>query len=228
MAVALAPSFRPFRVFVSYPSHYDVFAQSLIKHLEGEGKISCFFAPRDIPALEEWQLRLSSEIRQSDLVLFLYTPEAVKSEYVRFEISQAAGHGRPVWLVKERNSALDLSFASYEFIRRNAFTFQAGQEDDCFIHLRDALSEEWERLNRGTIDPADSPYPGFQPFAKAWEDYYFGRGEDALWLTEALTKAHDPLDATKDDRLLFIYGPSGVGKTSLLTVGLTKMLHQEN
>ena len=151
MAVALAPSFRPFRVFVSYSSHYDVFAQTLIKHLEGEGKISCFFAPRDIPALEEWQPRLSSEIRKSDLVLFLYTPEAVKSEYVRFEVSEAAGHGRPVWLVKERNSALDLSFASYQFTRRNAFTFLAGQEDDCFIHLREALSEEWERLNRGII-----------------------------------------------------------------------------
>ncbi len=228
MAVALAPSFRPFRVFVSYSSHYDVFAQTLIKHLEGEGKISCFFAPRDIPALEEWQPRLSSEIRKSDLVLFLYTPEAVKSEYVRFEVSEAAGHGRPVWLVKERNSALDLSFASYQFTRRNAFTFLAGQEDDCFIHLREALSEEWERLNRGIIDPADSPYPGFKPFAKAWEDYYFGRGEDALWLTEALTKAHDPLDATKDDRMLFIYGPSGVGKTSLLTVGLTRMLPEKN
>jgi hypothetical protein len=101
MAVALAPSSRPFRVFISYSSQYDAFAQSLIKHLEGEGKISCFFAPRDLPARQEWHPRLSSEIRESDLVLFLYAPEAVKSEYVRFEIREAAGHVH-TWTLEKR------------------------------------------------------------------------------------------------------------------------------
>jgi hypothetical protein len=228
MAVALAASFRAFRVFVSYSSRDDSFAQNLVDYLEREQKISCFFAPRNIPGLQDWQSRLSSEVRQCDVVVFLYTPEAVESEYVRFEISEAAEHGRPVWLVKERNTRLDLSFAHYQFVKRNAFVFHAGQEAECFTVLRDALHEEWEGLNRGIIDPADSPYPGFQPFGKAWENYYFGRGEDARWLAEALTNPHDSRDATKDDRLLFMYGPSGVGKTSLLTVGLRKMLLEEN
>jgi hypothetical protein len=149
MAVALAASFRAFRVFVSYSSRDDSFAQNLVDYLEREQKISCFFAPRNIPGLQDWQSRLSSEVRQCDVVVFLYTPEAVESEYVRFEISEAAEHGRPVWLVKERNTRLDLSFAHYQFVKRNAFVFHAGQEAECFTVLRDALHEEWEGLNRG-------------------------------------------------------------------------------
>jgi len=225
---AFATSLRTFKLFVSYSTRDDGFAQNLIKYLESEGKISCFFAPRNIPAREEWQSRLSLEIRQCHLVLFICTPDSVESEHVRFEIREAAVYGRPVWLVKEPATRLDPWFERFQFSKRNAFTFNPGQESVCFNQLRDAMNEEWEQLNRGTIDAADSPYPGFQPFGKRWENYYFGRGEDAWWLAEALTQTHDSLDAAKDDRLLFMYGPSGVGKTSLLTVGLRKMLSEEN
>lgn len=178
MAVALATSFRKFRIFVSYSTHDDAFAQQLVAHLEGEA-ISCFFAPRDIPAREEWQPRLRSEIRDCDVVLFLYSPESAASEYVLFEISEAAGCGKPVWLIKERNSRLDLSFARFQFTDREAFTFHTGREQECFDLLRTALQQEWDKLNRGAIDPDDPPYPGFKPFGKAYANYYFGRLADA-------------------------------------------------
>jgi TIR domain len=227
MAAASAASFRKFRIFVSYSTRDDAFAQQLVAHLECE-EICCFFAPRDIPAREDWQSRLRSEIRGSDIVLFLYSPESATSEYVLFEISEAAGCGKPVWLVKERNSRLDLSFARFRFTDREAFTFHLGREIECFDLLKTALQQEWEKLNRGVIDPTDCPYPGFKPFGKAFADYYFGRLEDARALAEALNSPHDSGDGTKDDRLLFMYGPSGVGKTSLLTVGVRKMLAKEN
>jgi hypothetical protein len=225
---AFAASFRTFKVFVSYSSRDEGLAQKLVNYLETEGKISCFLAPRNIAPLEEWLPKLSSEIRERNLVLLLYTPHAAESEYVRSEIREADTCGRQVWMVMERNTRLDPWFDRFVFTKRNAFTFDAGQENESFKLLRDALNAEWEKHNRGTIDPADSPYPGFQPFGKAFENYYFGRGEDARELAEALTQPHNTRDATKDDRLLFLYGPSGVGKTSLLTVGLRKTLPEKN
>ena len=89
MAATMSASVRPFRVFISYSGQDEPFAEDLVHFLEAEGKLACFFAPRNIPAQVDWQDQLTAEVRQADVVVLVYTPQAVQSEYVRFEIDEA-------------------------------------------------------------------------------------------------------------------------------------------
>src|SRR5579864_9400101 len=61
-----------------------------------------------------------------------------------------------------------------------------------------------------------SPYVGLTPFDKAHEDYFFGRKLDA----------HVIVDNILTRRITILYGTSGVGKSSLLNVGLRAALRE--
>lgn len=58
------------------------------------------------------------------------------------------------------------------------------------------------------------PYLGLAPFDRSHQDYYFGRDLDAATLVDNVL--HAPTTV--------LYGPSGVGKSSLINVGLPKAL----
>src|SRR5690349_16287494 len=64
---------------------------------------------------------------------------------------------------------------------------------------------------------AESPYVGPRPFAREDENLFFGRDREASGLT-LLVIAH---------REVVVYGPSGVGKTSLINAGLLPRLETE-
>ena len=56
----------------------------------------------------------------------------------------------------------------------------------------------------------DSPFPGFFPFEEEWSIYFFGREQERkIILANLLTR-----------RLTLLYGPSGVGKSSLINAGV--------
>lgn len=63
-------------------------------------------------------------------------------------------------------------------------------------------------------DPAFCPYVGLAPFEDDHADYFFGRSRDAEKLADNVL--HAPITV--------LFGPSGVGKTSLLNVGLPRAL----
>jgi hypothetical protein len=58
------------------------------------------------------------------------------------------------------------------------------------------------------------PYVGLQPFTEAYRDYFFGRERDVRLIAANL-------QATK---LTILYGPSGVGKSSVLMAGAMPIL----
>src|SRR5262245_3697793 len=86
MADAGAP--EKLKVFISYSRRDSSdFADELVAGLEYGG-----FAPyldrHDIAAGEDWEARLGGLIAQSDTVVFLVSPEAVKSERCVWEVHQ--------------------------------------------------------------------------------------------------------------------------------------------
>lgn len=62
------------------------------------------------------------------------------------------------------------------------------------------------------------PYVGLVPFEKDHAPYFFGRGEDISRIIANLS-AH---------RLTLLYGPSGVGKSSVLNAGVIAAIDREN
>jgi|SRR6516164_5113525 hypothetical protein len=78
------------KVFISYSRRDSAaFADELVAGLEFGG-----FAPlldrHDIAAGEDWEGRFGGLIAQSDRVVFVISPEAVKSRQCRWEVDRAA------------------------------------------------------------------------------------------------------------------------------------------
>jgi WD40 repeat protein len=61
-----------------------------------------------------------------------------------------------------------------------------------------------------------NPFVGLEPYAEEDREYFFGRAEDIIRVTANL----------RAQRLTVLYGPSGVGKTSLLRAGVIRDLHR--
>ena len=79
------------KVFISY-SRRDAseFADELVAGLELAG-FAPFLDRHDISAGEDWEARLGGLIAQSDTVVFVVTPESVKSDRCVWEVDQTAG-----------------------------------------------------------------------------------------------------------------------------------------
>src|SRR5262244_2397173 len=77
------------KVFISY-SRKDsaAFADELIAGLELAG-FAPFLDRHDIAVGEDWEARLGGLIEQSDTVVFVVSPEAVKSEECTREVDRA-------------------------------------------------------------------------------------------------------------------------------------------
>src|SRR6478735_10908679 len=76
------------KVFISY-SRKDsaAFADELVGGLELAG-FAPFLDRHDIAAGEDWEARLGDLIAQSDTVVFVVSPEAVKSEHCVWEVDK--------------------------------------------------------------------------------------------------------------------------------------------
>jgi hypothetical protein len=76
------------KVFISY-SRKDsaAFADELAAGLE-YGGFAPFLDRHDIAAGEEWEARLSGLIEQSDTVVFIVSPEAIKSDRCVWEVDK--------------------------------------------------------------------------------------------------------------------------------------------
>jgi hypothetical protein len=65
-------------------------------------------------------------------------------------------------------------------------------------------------------DPIDRPYVGLDPFEAEHADYFFGRTRESKIIADHVLAR----------RITVLYGPSGIGKTSILNVGLPSAFRQ--
>src|SRR5690349_17316929 len=84
----MADAGEKLKVFISY-SRRDAaaFADELVAGLELAG-FAPFLDRHDIAAGEDWEARLGGLIEQSDTVVYVVTPEAVKSERCQWEVDR--------------------------------------------------------------------------------------------------------------------------------------------
>ena len=208
------------RAFISYSSRDSGLAESLKSSVEGDG-ISCFYAPTDIRAREIWRERLEQEIGRANLVLLLYTEAAGDSDEVYREIELAHNLGKDIWLLKDRKANIADRFRKFELgARYHAFLFGADTDQPGFDGLRQNIDQRFGRVDlpaRGTIKPEDNPYPG-TPYTSKDQEFFFGRDAEC---NQLLSDIYDG-----QERIFFVYGPSGAGKTSLIDAGLRRLLNK--
>src|SRR5215472_3401577 len=76
------------KVFISYSRRDSAdFADELVVNLEDRG-FAPFLDRHDIAAGEDWEARLGGLIAESDTVVFVVSPEAVKSERCVWEVER--------------------------------------------------------------------------------------------------------------------------------------------
>jgi formylglycine-generating enzyme required for sulfatase activity len=77
------------KVFISYSRRDSSdFAEEIVAGLELAG-FAPFLDHHDIAAGEDWEARLANLIRQADTVVFVVSPEAIKSERCTWEVAKA-------------------------------------------------------------------------------------------------------------------------------------------
>ena len=108
------------KVFISY-SRRDAsdFAEELVAGLE-LGGFAPFLDRHDIAAGEDWDARLGSLIQQADTVVFVVTPEAVKSDRCQWEVETAFARSKrliPVIFKVVPESAIPERLRARQFIR---------------------------------------------------------------------------------------------------------------
>lgn len=84
------------KIFLSYSTGDAVLAR-LIVHIFEENEVECFLAERDISTGYKFDSVISQKIRQSDLLLVLWSSNSVSSPWVNQEVGIALAQDIPVW-----------------------------------------------------------------------------------------------------------------------------------
>src|SRR5436190_4963726 len=108
------------KVFISYSRRDSAaFADELVAGFELAG-FAPFLDRHDISAGEDWEARLGGLIAQSDTVVFVVTPESVKSQRCVWEVERTLGLSKrllPVIYKSVADSDIPSQLSRLQFIR---------------------------------------------------------------------------------------------------------------
>lgn len=114
------PTSEKLKIFVSYSRRdSSEFADELVAGPELAG-FAPFLDRYDIAAGEDWEARLGGRIQQADTVVFIISPEAVKSERCTWEVDTALAQSKqllPVIFKPVPNSDIPEELRRRQFVR---------------------------------------------------------------------------------------------------------------
>ena len=119
-------------VFISYSSENKNIADAIVADLEQHG-IRCWYAPRDIMPGKPWMGSIVEAIKNSEIVVLVYTEESNKSQQVMREMTLAFDSGKTI--IPFKLTATDMN--------ENLSYFLAG------VHWMDAITPP---LNKRIIE----------------------------------------------------------------------------
>jgi len=147
----------PHDVFISYSSTNSAEAQALCTALEAAG-LSCWIAPRNIVAGQDWATSIITGLNASRLMLLLLSAHSNTSPQVANEIERATHKELPIVTVRLEEVAL-LPHLEYFLSRRHWFE---AHEPPFEPHLPTLIQAVQQALSLSS-DEHVSPEPGLSP-----------------------------------------------------------------
>ncbi len=206
------------RIFISHSSSDNEYAIVLRDWLLANGWDDLFLdldPEQGIVAGEKWKEALKEAAHRCEAVLALVSPEWLKRDWCRAELASAEMLGKKIFVLLIGSDSADL-----------ASSLKDAQYVD-FINDPDAYKRLKAGLKRAGLDPTSfpfkegrRPYPGLPPLEEEDAAIFFGR--DAQ-IVRGLDKLRG-LVRSGVERVLFILGASGSGKSSFLRAGLLPRL----
>lgn len=147
--MAEAGSAEKAKIFISYSRRDSSdFAEELVAGLELAG-FTPFLDRHDIAAGEEWEARLGGLIRQADTVVFVVSPQAVKSQRCAWEVDTALAETKRVLpVIFKTVSDADIP---QDLQRRQFVRFDTGQGiNRPLAQLVDALRQDIDWIREHT------------------------------------------------------------------------------
>ena len=221
-------------VFISYASPDLTTAEHVLHRLHAAG-IRGWLAPERIGAGDAFPETIQSALDASRVVVLILSSHAVRSPWVRREITDAISSQRPI--VPLRTEDFELPH-NWRFLL-NIVQWEDGARDPLGPHLDTLVSRIEAKLREVAaraaaesapiaatplgepqpegVRPGVSPYAGPQPFSARMGDRFFGRSHEAETLVPLIMK----------NRVVLVYAPSGAGKSSLLNTLITQSLEDQ-
>jgi WD40 repeat protein len=196
------------KVFLSYATHDKARAIEVFSWLRDAGH-EVFF-DRDqrwgIQLGEDWKQRLYRELRRTDAVVALMTPEYLASTWCTAEIAVADSRGCRILPLR---SSADLT---HPLLNRQQYSDLESARERLLTALRRIDTD-----GRAGWRDGDNPYPGLEPFTPALTGLFFGRASETRDLAATVR-------ADNGHGVVAVTGPSGCGKSSLVRAGLVPAL----
>jgi hypothetical protein len=222
---------HPF-VFLSYSQADREFAARLRSDLQTQG-IDVWIDKEGIqPGTPDWEQALQTAIRSAYAVLFIASPHARSSRYIKDELRLAEIYRRsvyPIWVSGTHwMDAVPIGWGGTQYIDAREARYQAAVPEIVGV-LRRSFSKTTATLPKVpdlNFEPRN-PYKGLRAFTSEDVQDFFGREA----LIDELAKTLEAfLTAEKTSnqhvRVLAVVGPSGSGKSSIVLAGLLPRLQQ--
>ena len=102
-------------IFVSYSRRDSDFVKTLVQRLERTHRV--WFDRHDIHGGEEWEKAITQGVQNSVAMIVVLSPDAIASDYVRFEYSTAIKEGTPIIPLLHRDCELPVKLAKYQAVK---------------------------------------------------------------------------------------------------------------